>query len=152
MRYVVWAAIVAVLIIGALFLALKERERTDAAQDVVAEADRPLADTVWVWSELHTEDGEMVVPQRAASFSVTFDAETVQGTTDCNSFSGSYSIQGDTLAFGPFASTKMYCEGAQEALFVSALHAAERYHINAFGQLVLTDERGGTVVLDRLGS
>lgn len=97
-------------------------------------------------------DGELIVPYRAASFEVRFAGETVQGTTDCNGFSGSYSVEDTALSFGPFASTKMYCEDSQEDVFIAGMQSATSYYHNTFGQLVLTGESGVEVVLDRLGS
>ena len=43
----------------------------------------------------------------------------MRGTTDCNGFSGSYTQTDVRLESGPFAMTKMFCEGSQEMEFMN---------------------------------
>jgi hypothetical protein len=57
---------------------------------------------------------------------LTEDGE-VRGDTGCNTFSGSYELDGGTLEFGPLATTRMTCdgvEGAQEEHVLQVLEAA----------------------------
>jgi putative lipoprotein len=52
------------------------------------------------------------------------------GRGSCNQFSGSVTVTGSALAFGPLASTQMACAPAvmdQESRYLKALQAAERY-------------------------
>ena len=61
---------------------------------------------------------------------------SVRGTGGCNTFHGSYRVQGDSLRFGPLASTMMYCgdpEGVmeQEAAFLSTLESAEAFSFDS---------------------
>lgn len=98
-----------------------------------------LAATSWTWLETALRNGERVTPKRTEAFTITFDADgTVHGTTDCNSFGGSYTVSNGTLTFGPFMQTKMYCEGSQEHVFLTALADVAAYRIEANGTLALS--------------
>jgi heat shock protein HslJ len=90
-------------------------------------------------------EGGFETPNRADAFSLTFTADgKVSGTTDCNNFSGTYSLEGDRLAFGSLMSTLMFCDGSQETEYTSSLAHAERILFNKNGDLtvVLGDGRG----------
>jgi heat shock protein HslJ len=68
----------------------------------------------------------------------------IGGSGGCNRIAGSYTRDGDRLAFGPIASTQMACVDArlnrQETEFLAALAATNRHEI-----------RGDTLVLARDG-
>ncbi|MGO1591885.1 MAG: META domain-containing protein [Ancrocorticia sp.] len=64
---------------------------------------------------------------------------TLSGTTGCNHVTGSWTAEGDTIEFGPMASTQMYCEGVDEWL----LNATSATIPNPDGaQLVIVDSDG----------
>lgn len=62
------------------------------------------------------------------------------GSTGCNSFGGSVSVEGDRIDFGALATTRRACMGEgvmeQERRFTEALEAADRYAV-VEGMLVL---------------
>lgn len=75
------------------------------------------------------------------------DKGEVIGNGGCNNFFGSYTQDGDTLTFGPLASTKKFCQGKMEAenSFMNAVQNARSFegtHI----ELALKDEKGETVL------
>ena len=82
-----------------------------------------LASTTWRW--LRTEDttGTRVAePKSERPFVLTFQGEGSMGSqTDCNSVGGSYTTEGNALAFGPLMSTKMFCEDSQEQVYTDQL-------------------------------
>lgn len=99
---------------------------------------RELSGTVWTWERLSKSDGTEMTPKTPDTFSLTFEEGRVSGTTDCNSFSGAYTVVGtDTISFGPLASTKMYCEGSEEDTFTGALGEVDQFKIDASGTLFL---------------
>lgn len=58
------------------------------------------------------------------------EAGRVAGNSSCNRFSGTVEVSGESIKFGPLASTRMACLEAamnQETRYLSALQAAERY-------------------------
>lgn len=63
-----------------------------------------------------------------------FDADTarVGGFSGCNRFGGSYTIDGDSLRFGPLAMTRMACADGMdlERQLSSALDATRRYKLS----------------------
>ncbi|HEY8019442.1 MAG TPA: META domain-containing protein [Actinomycetota bacterium] len=57
----------------------------------------------------------------------------VSGTGGCNTFSGTYTTDGDTISFGPLASTMMACEPSimeQETVYLAALDGATTYTVD----------------------
>jgi heat shock protein HslJ len=64
--------------------------------------------------------------------SVGFEDGMISGNAGCNSFQGSYSIEGDSLAVGPLARTEIYCQDPhgvmdQEDRFLEILAAADSF-------------------------
>lgn len=69
------------------------------------------------------------------------------GFAGCNTYTGSYELDGDSITFGPLASTKMACEEAKmatENAYLPALQSADAWAIDG-DELVLS--AGGTEVL-----
>ncbi len=65
---------------------------------------------------------------------LTFDAKNASGKGGCNRFSGSYTVTGDKIQFGAFASTLMACieneVATQEAWYLKSLGTANRYEVS----------------------
>jgi heat shock protein HslJ len=69
----------------------------------------------------------------------------VQGSSGCNRVSGAYTLAGDSLRFGPLATTKMACPAMElEHRFLEALQSTARWRI-ASGALELLDASGRTL-------
>jgi heat shock protein HslJ len=67
--------------------------------------------------------------------------QRVAGSSGCNRVTGSYTIEGSMLRFGPTAGTRMACSTQlmeQEQAFFNALEATNGFRI-ADGQLELRD-------------
>lgn len=88
-----------------------------------------LVGTEWMLADLA---GTPVIANSKASLAFP-EAGRVAGNGSCNRFTGSVTITGDTLKFGPLASTRMACMdggvSAQEDAYLKALNAANRYEI-----------------------
>ena len=86
----------------------------------------PLAGSEWQPTRL----GASTVPNKPESY-VQFRVQgRLAGLGGCNRFMGGYTLDGDTIAIGPLASTNMLCPTpalTQERAFVSALQAAKTY-------------------------
>ncbi len=113
----------------------------EVARDFEGEADpsvMTLSMTTWRWVEVLMSDGKKIQPKKFGTFTLTFSPDgTFSATTDCNSMSGSYTATKDALSFGPIASTKMYCEGSQEADFAKFLEQAAKYHLTSKGEFII---------------
>ncbi|MDX2241646.1 MAG: META domain-containing protein [Leptolyngbyaceae cyanobacterium bins.302] len=79
-----------------------------------------------------------------------FAGDRVAGSGGCNRFTGSFKTSGSKLTIGPLASTFKACEESvmtQEATFLKALQAAERYEIMPDGLQIFYKTDQGTGVL-----
>lgn len=80
-----------------------------AACTTMSGADAPqLAGTEW---RFVTIDGKAPVSDKAR---LGFMADRISASAGCNGMGGSWSMDGDTLVGGPYASTMMFCEGLME--------------------------------------
>jgi heat shock protein HslJ len=79
------------------------------------------------------------------------DDGVVSGSGGCNTYQGTYTVDGESLTFGPLAATEMACsdpEGVmeQEAVFLAQLQSAAAYRIDG-EQLHILNEKGHLVIL-----
>lgn len=73
---------------------------------------------------------------------------TLSGNAGCNTYSGSYTVDGDKIDIGPLLSTMKACADdimAQEAAFLKALEASTVFAIQA-NEMVLRDDKGAAQV------
>ena len=97
-----------------------------------------LTDRDWKWVRTEMNNDEIITPKKADAFSIAFKSDgSVSGRTDCNSFFGQYEIAEGKLSFGAMGSTKMFCEGSQEDVFMKSLGEVESYFINKDNKLIL---------------
>jgi heat shock protein HslJ len=73
---------------------------------------------------------------------------TISGKGGCNTFSGTYTVDGSKLTFGPIAATQKACTpeavSTLEGAYLAALQAVTAYEITTAGELKLTS---GTTTL-----
>ncbi|WP_324262534.1 META domain-containing protein [Altererythrobacter sp. H2] len=67
-----------------------------------------LAGTEWRFVAI---DGQAPASDRAR---MAFTAERISATAGCNGMGGTWTIEGDRLMGGPYASTMMFCDGLME--------------------------------------
>jgi heat shock protein HslJ len=106
-----------------------------------------LGNTDWTW--LRTEiAGGQIMAAPVGKFVISFDGEgNMTSTTDCNSLSGTFEVNGNQLTFGPFISTLMYCDGSLEGEYSGQLSKTERYIIQGQGtELRLSLSDGGVMI------
>ncbi|MGH6893833.1 MAG: META domain-containing protein, partial [Dongiaceae bacterium] len=81
-----------------------------------------------------------------------YGAGRAVGRAGCNYFFGTYKRAGDTISFGPLASTKMACAPeimSQEQVYLETLTAAARHERRPDGALVLVTESGAQILFRR---
>lgn len=82
---------------------------------------------------------------------IAFEDGRVNGNASCNSYSGEYSVKGDSIAFGMMMSTMMACVDnalmEQEQDYLAFLGDVERYELHD-GQLLLTNAAGDMLVFE----
>lgn len=106
----------------------------------VSKMDLPMK--VWEWTGAIYNNDTEIKPRTEKKFTLTFTGKnTFTATTDCNNAGGEYtavkSAVGGTIAFSKVYSTKMYCEGSQEADFLKLLGEAQNYHFTPAKTLIL---------------
>ena len=92
-----------------------------------------------------------------APVTIQFEGDQVSGSASCNSYGGSYQVDGDTLILGEIPSTLMACLDAgvmeQEQAFLNALRSVSTYKIDGntltihYAEGVLTFTRAASPAL-----
>ena len=93
------------------------------------------AGTTWVLQSYGPENSQSTaLADRQVTLKFDFEQDTASGNGGCNSYSGSFSLTGDKLSFGPMMSTLMACFPEevmqQETTFNRLLSQVERYQLN----------------------
>ena len=98
-----------------------------------------LAGTTWVWSQTQMNDDTLKTPAVEGAFTLTFnDDGTAGATTDCNTYSGSYTEEGGSLAIELPAATLMACpDDSQEQEFIADVTSINSYIVTEEGDLAL---------------
>ena len=95
----------------------------------------------------------VVSPLSGTTLTVSFRAGVIEGRAGCNRFRASYTREGNRLAVGAAAATRMHCaaEGVmeQERQFLAALDSATTWAIDNRGMLDLHRADGERVLLAR---
>jgi heat shock protein HslJ len=94
----------------------------------------PLEGTEWTLASGVDDPPEDAVP------TLTLEEGTASGFGGCNTFTGGYELDGDSISIGPLAGTLMACEVqkmAVEGAFMPALEAADAWSIDG-DELVLS--------------
>jgi len=85
--------------------------------------------TPWVWQQTSLADGS-VLQSKEGKFVLSFkDDLSYHSTTDCNTLSGTYAVDGEVLSLSTPAMTKMFCEGSIEQDYVAQLVLASSHVI-----------------------
>jgi len=99
------------------------------------------------WHVLSIGDAAVV---DSSQTSFAFAAEgNVSGSTGCNHFTGTATIEGERVSFGPLATTRKACAGplaTQEQTFLKAIEGVHRFTIDPSGQLLLQGADGQTLM------
>ena len=121
---------------------------TPPAAEPAAASTKPdvtLTNTYWKLVELN---GAAVEPGEDRELHMILRGEDqVGGYAGCNQFTGSVTVSGDGLSFGPIASTRRMCAESmqQEDAFLQALENAQRYSIS--GEDLAIENSGGEVTM-----
>jgi heat shock protein HslJ len=99
-----------------------------------------LYDTTW---ELEYISGpriafEGLFPEQKPRLTFTEKDKAVNGTTGCNGFGSSFTLNGKTIKIElPQAMTMRYCEGGGEAVFLKTIEKVNQFHIDKDNKLNL---------------
>lgn len=104
-----------------------------------------LDGTSWVLQEMDSE-----APLEGTTITAEFADGEISGSSGCNSYFGSYTLEGNTITFGIMGMTEMACmepEGVmeQESTYLETVRSATEVRL-AQGQLEMMDESGDVVL------
>lgn len=108
---------------------------------------------VWEVSQI-ADDGVLGPPIEGTVITAVFENDAVGGIAGCNTYFGSYQVEGDDLAIGQLGSTLMFCEQPQgimdqEFAYFGLLESATRFAVDG-RQLKLIADDAVIVVYDRV--
>jgi heat shock protein HslJ len=80
--------------------------------------------------------------------SIEFKDGQISGNVGCNSFGGEYTVEDNTITFGPVMATEMFCEAVaeQEAATLAVLQGKTTFTLDG-NTLTITSEDGNTVLV-----
>lgn len=107
---------------------------------------------IWQWTEIHEPDGQSAVAHPEKYTLVFHPDGTFTLKADCNSGSGTYTVEGDRLTLELQALTEAYCgPESLHDVYLAMLDAVNRLSIEN-GRLILTLKDGaGKMVFDNCG-
>lgn len=153
MKESVVAGIMAVAIIGASVLyahknSVVQSEETNE-QEEVEMVHLPLLGTEWVWLHTEVRGGDMFSTPTREQFVLTFEKDRLSSSTDCNTFMGGYTLEGNVLLVQQLASTKKACQGSVEGAYSKALMNAESYSITGNRLTIILSKSAGQMVFEQ---
>ncbi|GMR10879.1 MAG: META domain-containing protein [Anaerolineae bacterium] len=95
--------------------------------------DASLEGTLWALESYQDSEGETIDALPDSGARAEFEDGELSGTSGCNSFFGSYEVDGNSISIGPLGSTLMACPEPlmeQEFGFTSSLQSAATYEIS----------------------
>lgn len=112
-------------------------------------AEVELPGTAWTVTDYNNGKGAVTTVVAGSRLTIEFGADgTVSGDGGVNRYHGPFTVEGDAVAIGPLATTKMAGDpelAAQEAMFLKALEASTRWGV-VRGKLELRDGDGAAMV------
>jgi carbonic anhydrase len=105
-----------------------------------------VEDIEWQLTEIDGQPVTLPAAEKPAVLTLDAAKKQVSGYGGCNSFSGSYALNGSELRFGPVAATRKFCEGAPGGLEAKFLQALDKAHTWRLREGRLLRLAGDTVV------
>lgn len=84
--------------------------------------------------------------------SIEFKDGQMSGNVGCNGFGGEYTVDGDTITFGPVMSTMMFCEGPvgdQEMATLAVLQEKSTFVLDGNMLTITSGDGNSSIVLER---
>ena len=124
------------------------QNETVAPTGTLTAAPATLTNTTWQWHALQAGANQTVIDDPALYTVVFRPNGTYAIRADCNTGTGTFTVNGSALNLTPGAITLAYCgEESKDQLFLTSLMRATAYEIDGSANLLLTLERPGTTML-----
>jgi putative lipoprotein len=114
-----------------------------AACGIIPSTGDRLMSEVWTLQSM-VSGGADVALEDGVTTTIQFSEDgTYSGNGGCNSYSGSYTIEGNSISLGVAASTLVACATGmeQEAAFFAALPEVTNYEVTAEGMRLQSEDR-----------
>ena len=98
-----------------------------------------------------TSINQQAVNGKQPTLSFNDKTKTVSGNAGCNSYGGNYTLEGETLTFGLFRKTEMYCDEPVmqiEKSFFTALSQTHRFSLDSKNKVLLFYDKDNNIVLE----
>jgi len=112
-----------------LLVACTSPQKQPSQEQSTVSARTPITDRDWVLVALGEQSTPAGHGKRPATLRLEASTSRAAGFAGCNRFSGSYTLAGDSLRFGPVMATKMACVDGDELerSFLGALPVVATY-------------------------
>jgi heat shock protein HslJ len=108
-----------------------------------------LIGSSWLVHSYNNGRGAVITPLPDTRVTAEFgDDATISGSSGCNTYSGTYSVDGTSLSIGPLATTRLACDEPvmeQEQAYLEALQAATQFELTT-ERLTLRNDEDATQV------
>ncbi|HKY54558.1 MAG TPA: META domain-containing protein [Anaerolineales bacterium] len=109
---------------------------------------------VGTWRLVSYGAGENLTPAaQDVDTTITFTEDgKIEGNVGCNGFGGDYTVEGNTLTFGPIVSTLMFCEGPvgdQETTTLNVLAESVTFVMEGDNMTITSADGSEVIVLAR---
>jgi heat shock protein HslJ len=99
-----------------------------------------IVNKTWTMTSMNGERIDSTIYMNGApSISFSNDGK-LNGSTGCNSFSGSYKYEAGKLTLDPGAMTRMYCPGSNEEEYIEALNSVNYFKLKNDVLILLTNQ------------
>jgi heat shock protein HslJ len=109
-----------------------------------------LTDMTWHVQSYNNGRGGVVTVQSGTQLTATFGADgRLSGSAGCNTYTGTYTVDGSSMSIGPLATTRIACPEPimqQENAYLAALAATSQFMLTP-DRLTLRDADGATQVI-----
>jgi heat shock protein HslJ len=103
-----------------------------------------LTNTSWNVQSYNNGHGGVTTLIPDTSMTVVFaDDGTISGSSGCNAYAGTYTVDGTSIAISEVATTRLFCSNdvmQQEQAFLAALQASTRYELTADRMTMRSDD------------
>lgn len=115
-----------------------------------ASSENPILGTEWTWKYSLLPNYGTTTITGADKFVVTFNHDLrVNSTTDCNTLTGSFVVNGEVLSLSPLASTKKGCADSYDSEYAKQLSLTTSYVIKGDELNLILAKDAGTMVFTR---
>ena len=115
------------------------KPNTSKAEKPTAKPGKTSIHGSWTLEKVYgaKEPFNMLFPNQAPDVTFDLKTNTLSGKNGCNSYNGPFSLKNGVLTISEMITTRMFCEGVKESLFMTTLKMANNYRVDENGKLIL---------------